>query len=197
MQSVRPRRAEPRASWMCPCSESAGSKCLDRLAHGVDPTGTVEPACVLEAHVLRQLRRVVEAGPVGRAMEAEDRLLGQAPSPARDRRGEAFREIRLVLLAVRVPRRAVRPAGRGDLEAVDVDRSRPSPSATCFAWRMTRRPRAGRRSPGRRRHAIAGAAEPLVCERIHFSTVSSIFSSKSPCQCASSSASSLQPPPGS
>src|SRR3954454_8409200 len=55
-------------------------------------------------------------GAVRGAVQAEDRRLGRRGELVGHAR-DALREHRLVLLAVRVPRRPVRPAGRGELEA--------------------------------------------------------------------------------
>src|SRR5215217_3829768 len=49
---------------------------LDHAAHGGRADGHGRPAGVLEAHVRRQLRRIVEPGVVRRAVQAEDRALG-------------------------------------------------------------------------------------------------------------------------
>src|SRR6266487_848674 len=50
---------------------------LDRLAHGRRPDGDRGAPRVLEVHLGGELRRIVEAGPVRRAVQAEDRALGR------------------------------------------------------------------------------------------------------------------------
>src|SRR3954453_2903415 len=94
---------------------------LDRLAHRRRARGDRRVPRVGQVHLRGQLRRVVQAGAVGRAVQAEDRPLRRGGELLGDPR-DALREHRLVLLAVGIPRRAVRPAGRRQLEAaVDVD----------------------------------------------------------------------------
>ena len=103
-----------------PVQSERGLELLDRLPHGgrADRLGRV--ARVLQPHVLGELRRVVQPGAVRGAVEAEDRPLarrGHLCDHGRDPR----REVGLVLLAIGVPRRPVRPTRGGELEAVEID----------------------------------------------------------------------------
>src|SRR3954467_10808554 len=94
---------------------------FDRLAHRRRARGDRRVARVAQVHLRRQLGGVVEARAVRGAVQAEDRPLGGGGELVGDGR-DAPREVGLVLLAIRVPRRAVRTAGRGELEApVHVD----------------------------------------------------------------------------
>ena len=60
MQSVSPMRACPRASWMWPCSESAGWVSSIAVRTAFEPTRLGSMAAVLRCQVLVQAGRVVE-----------------------------------------------------------------------------------------------------------------------------------------
>src|ERR671917_186532 len=93
---------------------------LDRLLDGGRAHRDYGPSPVLGAQVLGELRGVVEARPVGRAVEIVDGLLRRRG----DLRGhlvEALLEVFLGLFAVGVPRRAVRPPRRDHLVAAELD----------------------------------------------------------------------------
>src|SRR5439155_9256644 len=93
---------------------------LDRGAHGGRADGDGGAPRLLERHVLRQLRSVVEPGAVRRAVQAEDRPLPRRRHLVRDRPDPRL-EILLVLLSIGVPGRPVRPAARDHLVSVDLD----------------------------------------------------------------------------
>src|SRR3712207_2025019 len=93
---------------------------LDRLLDGGRAYRDYGPSPVLRAQVLGELRGVVESRPVGRAVEVVDGLLSRR-GDLRRHLVEALLEVFLVLFAVGVPRRAVRPPRRDHLVAAELD----------------------------------------------------------------------------
>src|SRR5215211_1776645 len=93
---------------------------FDGLADGGRADGFRRATRIPQVHLFGQLRGFVQARVVGRAVEAEDRplgLRGDLPDDSLD----PLRQLRLVFLAVGIPRREIRPPGRRHLEPVELD----------------------------------------------------------------------------
>src|SRR5829696_3801231 len=93
---------------------------LYRLPHRLRADRYDRASTVLGAHILVYLGGVVEPGFVGRAVEVVDRFLGRGGDLARHLL-QACCEVLLVLFAIGIPRRTVRPPGRDHLVVAELD----------------------------------------------------------------------------
>src|SRR6266536_622565 len=98
----------------------AGLMLFDRGAHRGRADRDSGAPRLLELHVLRQLRSVVESRLVRRTVQAEDRPFRRCRHLVRDLPDPDF-EALLVLLSIGVPWCPVRPAARDHLVSVDLD----------------------------------------------------------------------------
>ena len=120
MQRVLPMRACAAGLVDVPVQREHWAGLLDRLPHRRRAHRLRGVAAVLRLQVLVDAGGVVEARPVRRAVQVQDRPLGRGGELRRHRPDPLEQDV-LGLLAVGVPRGRVRPPRRRHLEAVDVD----------------------------------------------------------------------------
>src|ERR1700756_5877923 len=103
-----------------PMQRKRGLEPLDRLTYRGRTGRLHRESRILQIHLRRELRRIVEPRAVRRAVQAEDHplrrvrpLLAHPPDP--------LGELRLVLLTVGIPRRSVGPTAGCHLVAVELE----------------------------------------------------------------------------
>ena len=147
-------RAWPRASWMWPCSASAGFVSSIAVRTAFEPTGSgAWPPCF---GVMSSFRPGASSSPDAYGGQCRFKITRSGGFVSRcGHAADPLEQDVLGLLAVGVPRGHVRPACRRHLVVADLDDPPLGELDPASRPRGSRRPRTGRRSRGTRRRAAA------------------------------------------